>query len=312
MQSIVQRPATRTQPDSDHINVHRQTPRLMTANELRQWCTDARWLETLADAELDEYLANITENSRLNAQALIAAVDVDLRWRDRKGIVRPGDNPRWTEAFQRGLKARVSIESQVSQTMALRVLIDAHKVTEDSHLDNEYGSDQLTAWHVAFGRLLWSELRIREHGGDQPSGIYQLLAIANRLDNAVLSSVLAYLIELRNTFQVDTLTGFAQALGLEISAIIVTSGLQDSFRSVERGHSHIEVRECWTMHEPDYLQWLNETEAWTYLGSIVMVAVERRIGEQVSQETRYYLSSLSSSAKNVPEAVRAYAGVPGR
>ena len=80
-------------------------------------------------------------------------------------------------------------------------------------------------------------------------------------------------------------------------------------RSIEKGHGRIEVRQCWTITEPDHLQWLDDGEDWTDLGSIVMVLAERRIGEQVSQETRYYLSSLSGSAKAVGAAVRAHWGI---
>lgn len=83
----------------------------------------------------------------------------------------------------------------------------------------------------------------------------------------------------------------------------------DYHRSVDKGHGRIEVRQCWTIHEPTYLQWLDEGEDWSDLGSIVMVAAERRVGEQISRETRYYLSSLSGSAKDVGAAVRAHWGI---
>lgn len=83
----------------------------------------------------------------------------------------------------------------------------------------------------------------------------------------------------------------------------------DAHRSVDKGHGRIEVRQCWTITEPDHLQWLDEGTDWSDLRSIVMVQAERRIGEQVSQETRYYLSSLSGSAKDVGAAVRAHWGI---
>jgi predicted transposase YbfD/YdcC len=83
----------------------------------------------------------------------------------------------------------------------------------------------------------------------------------------------------------------------------------DSHRSVDKGHGRIEVRQCWTITEPDHLQWLDEGTDWSDLRSIVMVQAERRVGEQVSQETRYYLSSLSGSAKDVGAAVRAHWGI---
>jgi predicted transposase YbfD/YdcC len=97
---------------------------------------------------------------------------------------------------------------------------------------------------------------------------------------------------------------FAQARASDFAGVT-----HDYHHSIEKGHGRIEVRECWTIHEPDYLQWLDEGEDWTDLGSIVMVAAERRVGERVSQETRYYLSSLPGSAKDIALAVRAHWGI---
>lgn len=97
---------------------------------------------------------------------------------------------------------------------------------------------------------------------------------------------------------------FAQAQATDFASVA-----HDYHRSVDKGHGRIEVRECWTIHEPDHLQWLDEGEKWRGLGSIVMVAAERRIGEQRSHETRYYLSSLSGTAQEVGAAVRAHWGI---
>lgn len=107
-------------PGAEHIAVHRQAARLMTKQEAGQWRTDAEWLLMLADAESEEYPANITENSLVNALAIIAAVDAELAWRKRKNIAHPADNPRWDTAFLSDLKQRVSIESMVAQTVDLR------------------------------------------------------------------------------------------------------------------------------------------------------------------------------------------------
>lgn len=62
---------------------------------------------------------------------------------------------------------------------------------------------------------------VRRNGGTPPDGIYQLLEIANRCDNTELNSIFAYLVELRNTSQMGALSRFRQALGFEISAMIV-------------------------------------------------------------------------------------------
>lgn len=97
---------------------------------------------------------------------------------------------------------------------------------------------------------------------------------------------------------------FAQAQATGFAGVA-----HDSHRSMDKGHGRIEVRQCWTITEPDHLHWLDEGRDWGDLGCIAMVQAERRIGEQVSQETRYYLSSLSGSAKEVGAAVRAHWGI---
>lgn len=121
MISTIQVPTLKVEvPDAEHVAVHRQMARLMTKQEAGQWRSDAEWLLILADAESDEYSAKITENSRVNATAIIAAIDAELSWRKHKGIAHPSDAPRWDTAFLDDLKARVSIESQVGQTVSLR------------------------------------------------------------------------------------------------------------------------------------------------------------------------------------------------
>jgi hypothetical protein len=121
MISTIQRPIPAVEaPDAEHVAVHRQTARLMTVNEAGQWRSEAEWLLILADAEIEDYPPNITVNSRLNAHAIVAAVDLELDWRKHKGIAHPADSPRWDKAFLDDLKARVSIQSQVEQTVALQ------------------------------------------------------------------------------------------------------------------------------------------------------------------------------------------------
>lgn len=108
-----------TGPDAAHIAVHRQEARMMSNEELHSRRSDAEWLVTLADLD-DEYPAYINAHSQLNSLAIMAAVDAELAWRERKGISKPATSLGWPKAFLDDLKARVSIESQVAQTVTLR------------------------------------------------------------------------------------------------------------------------------------------------------------------------------------------------
>ncbi len=118
--SISERTATRTQPTREHIEQERKALRLHSQEELHTTRVTYERVLMLADAEADEYPAFVTENGRIRALAIIAAVDVELAWRQSKGIVFPQSSLGWPEAFLRDLKSRVSVESLVEQTVTLR------------------------------------------------------------------------------------------------------------------------------------------------------------------------------------------------
>ncbi len=61
----------------------------------------------------------------------------------------------------------------------------------------------------------------------------------------------------------------------------------DYTKTIEKGHGRIEIRECWTLADPDFLDYLRHREAWPKLQAVAMVRAERRIGTKRSRETRY-------------------------
>ena len=54
----------------------------------------------------------------------------------------------------------------------------------------------------------------------------------------------------------------------------------DHHRTVNKGHGRIEIRECWTTSDPEYLRHIDTLAEWKGLRSIAMVQVERRLGEE--------------------------------
>ena len=82
----------------------------------------------------------------------------------------------------------------------------------------------------------------------------------------------------------------------------------DYHKTVEKGHGRIEVRECWTTSDPDYLQYISEQlSEWPGLRSLVMVKSERTIiGEASTLKYRYFISSLDSNAQLGLHAVRTH------
>ena len=82
----------------------------------------------------------------------------------------------------------------------------------------------------------------------------------------------------------------------------------ESHRTVEKGHGRMEIREYWTISEPEILAFLDEENRWKGLQGIGMVRAERRIDQEVTQEIRYFLLSFPS-AKTFATAVRGHWGI---
>jgi len=80
----------------------------------------------------------------------------------------------------------------------------------------------------------------------------------------------------------------------------------DFHQTVNKGHGRIEIRRFWTISDPDFITFLDPKGKWTDLACIGMVEAERRIGDETSRETRYYISSLSGEARAFAEAVRGH------
>ena len=57
------------------------------------------------------------------------------------------------------------------------------------------------------------------------------------------------------------------------------------------------------------LDWLEMKDQWKDLGCIGMVKAERHVGEKVSREKRFYISSLAPDAKKFARATRGHWGI---
>lgn len=86
----------------------------------------------------------------------------------------------------------------------------------------------------------------------------------------------------------------------------------DFHETVNKGHGRLEHRQCWSMATPEYLSYLNPGGEWPGLRSVAKVTGERRKGEEVSVESRYYISSLPGDAEQLLWAVREHWGIENR
>jgi predicted transposase YbfD/YdcC len=80
----------------------------------------------------------------------------------------------------------------------------------------------------------------------------------------------------------------------------------DHARTVSKGHGRVEIRECWAISDPQFLGDLRQGRKWKGLHSVAQIRAERRIGDKVTVETRYYISSLAGDAHQVLAASRSH------
>lgn len=81
----------------------------------------------------------------------------------------------------------------------------------------------------------------------------------------------------------------------------------DVHESTDKGHGRIEQRQVRINNE---LQWLRDRHPnWACLESVIEVKSTRLIGERVSTEKRYYVSSLPANAQRAACAIRAHWGI---
>jgi len=78
----------------------------------------------------------------------------------------------------------------------------------------------------------------------------------------------------------------------------------DYAKEVKKGHGRIDVRECWTTSDPEYLACVAQAHKWANLKSIIMIVRKRLIDGEETVKTRFYISSLSPNAQRILQATR--------
>lgn len=82
-----------------------------------------------------------------------------------------------------------------------------------------------------------------------------------------------------------------------------TSGYTISrHQTLEKEHGRIETRRIWQVELPP--DRLPEQSEWAGLRSVAVVRAVREVGEKVSREERYYLSSLPADAEQIAQVIR--------
>lgn len=82
--------------------------------------------------------------------------------------------------------------------------------------------------------------------------------------------------------------------------------LMDVYETVDGEHGRIEIRRYCQVAD---LRWFPERSRWKHLQSVGMVEATRQIGERITVERRYYLSSLPLDVERFARAVRGHWGI---
>lgn len=79
--------------------------------------------------------------------------------------------------------------------------------------------------------------------------------------------------------------------------------------TVEKGHGRIEEREVWVTSN---LEWLEGSDEWEGLQSLICVRSTRHEKGKTTVEKRYYISSLRESAQRIGEVIRLHWGIENK
>jgi len=83
----------------------------------------------------------------------------------------------------------------------------------------------------------------------------------------------------------------------------------DYTRTVEKDHGRLEIRECWTLSDPQGFPFLHDASAWPKLQTLAMLRRERQCSDHTTMETAFYLSSLPGSAARLLDTTRMHWGI---
>ena len=75
-------------------------------------------------------------------------------------------------------------------------------------------------------------------------------------------------------------------------------------KTTNKAHGRIEVRECWSTSNAEYLNLIRNVQGWAGLKSIAMVICTRISAGKETQRIRFYISSLPSDAHRILHIVR--------
>ena len=83
-------------------------------------------------------------------------------------------------------------------------------------------------------------------------------------------------------------------------------------KTVNKNHGRLEIRECWTFDPHQWCSHFRTLDKWAGLQSVGMIRAYRYVGETVSTQTRFVISSLTNQAKRLLQATRSHWGIENK
>lgn len=88
---------------------------------------------------------------------------------------------------------------------------------------------------------------------------------------------------------IDLFAGFEQAHWQAVN--------HDYYKTVNKNHARLEIRECWVVSQPEYLAYVRRFSEWKALHSLIKVVSQRQLNGKTTTKTRYFISSLNATAQ---------------
>lgn len=209
----------------------------------------------------------------------------------------------------------------VSALIGCQVIAIDGKVLRRSH-DKGIGKgaiDMVSAWATA-NRLILGQVKVDQKSNEITAipCLLEALEVAGCIvtidamgcQTAIAAQIIdrgaEYVLALKENQ--EHLYADVEGLFADLQGSQYTAYAFDYEKTVNKGHGRIEIRECWTISDPEVLPYLRGFDNWKNLATVSRIRSQRWIGEQKSCEDRYHLASITG-AKRVLASVRSHWGI---
>lgn len=221
-----------------------------------------------------------------------------------------------SERFEQGFRSWIEAVQWVTEGEV--VAVDGKRLRRShDHVLGKAAIEMVNAWATA-NRLVLGQTKVTE-GSNEITAIPELLQILDikgcivTVDALGCQRTIAEKIAERGADYMLALKGNQGQLYAAVQDLFEHAEetqfrriAHDYHRTVNKGHGRIETRQCWTIAEADFLEYVREFADWPQLNTIAKVHAERRKGEDVTRKTRYYITSLGNDAQQALSAARGH------